>query len=169
VAFVLERGLMERTGQALSLTAKGAAHVSGVIALFFAPSIQAYLRARDPERAEDVQRNRRLAARVCRGPKFDDLVKGASRWDRDALRRRWGVTGEYLRCLREAGASRVRVVTAADLMELLHAADALVTGGVALGGGGPCPAPARAGPEHAVAAAPEDESLRRRTNAATSW
>jgi CDP-Glycerol:Poly(glycerophosphate) glycerophosphotransferase len=112
-------------------------------------------------------------------PKFDDLLKAAAAWDRDALRARLGVgAGErllllasrfrgirsthqaagsafpalvraveslpgvqlvvkphpaepaapYEAAIRDAAAKRVRVVAPqADLMELLHAADALVT------------------------------------------
>jgi coproporphyrinogen III oxidase-like Fe-S oxidoreductase len=63
--FVAERGLMHDSGRALSLTEAGARHFHGVIALFFAPSVQAYLIARDPERAEDMDRHRRLALRVA--------------------------------------------------------------------------------------------------------
>jgi oxygen-independent coproporphyrinogen-3 oxidase len=65
VAFVLERGLMEWTEDALRLTPEGAAQVNGVIALFFAPSIQRYLVERDPDRAEDMDANRAAAARVA--------------------------------------------------------------------------------------------------------
>ena len=66
VRFVLDRGLMHRTGRALSLTPEGARNVNGVIALFFAPSIQDYLVRRDADRAEDMDRNRRLSLRVAR-------------------------------------------------------------------------------------------------------
>jgi oxygen-independent coproporphyrinogen III oxidase len=65
VAFVLERGLMTMTDRALSLTPEGAANVNGVIALFFAPSIQRYLIERDPDSASDMHRNRRLALKVA--------------------------------------------------------------------------------------------------------
>jgi oxygen-independent coproporphyrinogen-3 oxidase len=65
VAFVLRRGLMEWTDETLRLTAEGAAHVNGVIALFFAPSIQGYLLQRDPEAAVDLHRNRSAALRVA--------------------------------------------------------------------------------------------------------
>ena len=65
VRFVLDRGLMKETGRALSLTPEGARSVNGVIALFFAPSIQAYLVRRDSDRAEDMVRNRRLSLRVA--------------------------------------------------------------------------------------------------------
>ncbi len=47
VAFLLGKGLMEYTPRALSLTREGAAQVNGVIALFFAPSVQKYLIDRD--------------------------------------------------------------------------------------------------------------------------
>jgi len=65
VEFVLARGLMEWTERALSLTVEGAGSVNGVIALFFAPSIQRYLLERDPDRATDFERNRRLSERVA--------------------------------------------------------------------------------------------------------
>jgi oxygen-independent coproporphyrinogen-3 oxidase len=65
VAFVLGRGLMEWTEDALRLTPEGAAQVNGVIALFFAPSIQRYLVERDPDRAQDMDANRAAAARVA--------------------------------------------------------------------------------------------------------
>ena len=65
VAFVRSRGLMEETAEALRLTAEGAAHVNGVIALFFAPSIQRYLLERDPDRADDLDANRALSLRVA--------------------------------------------------------------------------------------------------------
>lgn len=65
VELVLRRGLMRWTERALSLTPEGAAHVNGVIALFFAPSVQSYLLGRDPERAEDFLRSRRVALRVA--------------------------------------------------------------------------------------------------------
>ena len=60
VAFVKARGLMHETGgqsgtsSALSLTPEGAKHFAGVIALFFAPSVQRYLVDRDPDRATDM-------------------------------------------------------------------------------------------------------------------
>lgn len=47
VDFVLRKGLMEYTNSALRLTPEGAMHINGVIALFFAPSIQQYLIERD--------------------------------------------------------------------------------------------------------------------------
>jgi oxygen-independent coproporphyrinogen-3 oxidase len=65
VAFVLRRGLMEHTDDALRLTPRGAADVNGVIALFFAPSIQRYLLERDPDRAEDLHGNRAAALKVA--------------------------------------------------------------------------------------------------------
>jgi hypothetical protein len=39
--------------------------VNGVIALFFAPSLQAYLLERDPDHAQDMQRSRVQALRVA--------------------------------------------------------------------------------------------------------
>ncbi len=68
VAFVLERGLMEHTDRALRLTPEGARHFHGVIALFFAPSVQRYLVARDPIAAEDMHRARGRALAVAGGP-----------------------------------------------------------------------------------------------------
>jgi oxygen-independent coproporphyrinogen-3 oxidase len=65
IDFVLGRGLMEWTERSLRLTPEGAASVNGVIALFFAPSVQGYLLERDPERAEDFVRQKRLALRVA--------------------------------------------------------------------------------------------------------
>jgi oxygen-independent coproporphyrinogen-3 oxidase len=67
VEFVLERGLMRYTGRALSLTAEGARRFNGVIALFFAPSVQQYLINRDPTRADDMKRNRKMALAVAGG------------------------------------------------------------------------------------------------------
>lgn len=43
VAFVLENGLMAYHGERLSLTAKGVENYNGVIALFYAPAVKAYL------------------------------------------------------------------------------------------------------------------------------
>jgi oxygen-independent coproporphyrinogen-3 oxidase len=65
VAFLLRRGLMEYDGGALRLTPEGAAHVNGVIALFFAPSIQRYLLERDPDQADDLHRNRAAALKAA--------------------------------------------------------------------------------------------------------
>jgi oxygen-independent coproporphyrinogen-3 oxidase len=65
VDFVLRRGLMEQAAETLRLTPEGAMHVNGVIALFFAPSIQQYLIERDPEDAEDMHRNQVQALRVA--------------------------------------------------------------------------------------------------------
>ncbi len=65
VAFVKARGLMVDDGRTLGLTAEGARHFNGVIALFFAPSVQRYLVERDPEQAEDMHRNRKLALTVA--------------------------------------------------------------------------------------------------------
>ena len=75
VEFAKKRGFMYDTGRALSLTGEGARHFNGVIALFFAPSIQKYLIERDPARAEDMNRNRRIAMSVARqGPQLVDRV-----------------------------------------------------------------------------------------------
>jgi oxygen-independent coproporphyrinogen-3 oxidase len=65
VAFALERGLMERASGKLRLTPAGADRVNGVIALFFAPSIQAWLIERDAAEAGDLERNRRRALAVA--------------------------------------------------------------------------------------------------------
>jgi oxygen-independent coproporphyrinogen-3 oxidase len=65
VDFVRRRGLMHDGDRALSLTPEGAQHFNGVIALFFAPSVQAYLAERDPERADDMHRARRQALAVA--------------------------------------------------------------------------------------------------------
>ena len=72
INYVKSQGLMcESQGQsgasaALSLTELGAQHFSGVIALFFAPSVQHYLIERDPETASDMDRHRARAERVVR-------------------------------------------------------------------------------------------------------
>lgn len=65
VAYVLERGLMNAQGETLSLTHEGAKHFNGVIALFFAPSVQKYLIERDPDKAGDMRRARGLALAVA--------------------------------------------------------------------------------------------------------
>jgi oxygen-independent coproporphyrinogen-3 oxidase len=65
VDFVLRRGLMAWTERSLQLTPEGASSSNGVIALFFAPSVQAYLLERDPEMCEDFVRQRRVAQRVA--------------------------------------------------------------------------------------------------------
>ena len=71
VAWVKARGLMHETrGQfgnssALSLTAEGGRHFAGVIALFFAPSVQRYLIERDPARATDMDVARGKALRIA--------------------------------------------------------------------------------------------------------
>jgi oxygen-independent coproporphyrinogen-3 oxidase len=65
VRFVLDRGLMAWAGESLRLTPTGADASNGVIALFFAPSIQRYLVERDPDRAGDMTRARRAALAVA--------------------------------------------------------------------------------------------------------
>ena len=65
VDFVLHHGLMEQGPQTLRLTPEGALRVNGVIALFFAPSIQQYLLERDPDDAGDMHRNQVLAMKVA--------------------------------------------------------------------------------------------------------
>ncbi len=70
VAWAKQRGLMHETGgqsgtsSALSLTPEGAKHFAGVIALFFAPSVQRYLVDRDPEKATDMDVARNKALRL---------------------------------------------------------------------------------------------------------
>jgi oxygen-independent coproporphyrinogen-3 oxidase len=71
VAFAKANGLMHETGgqrgdgRALSLTPEGARSFAGVIALFFAPSVQRYLIARDPETATDMDLARKRALRLA--------------------------------------------------------------------------------------------------------
>lgn len=73
LAWLKSNGLMhETTGPpgrpgALGLTAGGAKHGNGVIALFFAPAIQRYLIDRDPQRAEDMHRARHYALKIAGG------------------------------------------------------------------------------------------------------
>jgi len=71
VEFVLKRGLMEYTDRALSMTDDGAQHFNGVCALFHAPSVKEYLIHRDPDTAEDMQRNRKIAVSVARRAKAE--------------------------------------------------------------------------------------------------
>lgn len=80
VAWAKAQGFMhDTTGQwgtsdALSLTVDGAAHFAGVIALFFAPSVQRVLLDRDPETATDMDVARRRAEktlRVVTGPSLN--------------------------------------------------------------------------------------------------
>src|SRR5688500_12626725 len=65
IDFLLGQGLMEWTPRSLRLTGKGALNASGVIALFFAPSIQRHLLDRDPERAGDLLQHRLLAEKIA--------------------------------------------------------------------------------------------------------
>lgn len=65
IALLRARGWMHDTERALSLTPEGARWVNGIIPLFVAPSVQGYLVARDPERATDMDRNRKLALRTA--------------------------------------------------------------------------------------------------------
>jgi oxygen-independent coproporphyrinogen-3 oxidase len=65
IALLLERGLMEWTGRSLRLTTDGVACINGVIALFFAPSVQQVLLERDPAAATDFDRHRHAAQRVA--------------------------------------------------------------------------------------------------------
>ncbi|MCB1327567.1 MAG: radical SAM protein [Spirochaetales bacterium] len=64
-AFVLENGLMQESGEFLSLTERGARLYNGVIALFYAPSVQKYLLDRRSDSGTDLKRNRRLALAVA--------------------------------------------------------------------------------------------------------
>lgn len=64
IEFLVSRGLMELGEHALSLTPDGVHDKNGIIPLFAAPSIQGYLIGRDPTQAEDLVRNRKIAARV---------------------------------------------------------------------------------------------------------
>lgn len=66
VEFLTSRGLMTLGDDALSLTDEGASAVNGIIPLFAAPSIQRYLLERDPDRADDMTKNRRAALQVAR-------------------------------------------------------------------------------------------------------
>ena len=65
IALLRERGWMTDTARALSLTTDGAPWVNGIIPLFTAPSVQAYLLGRDPANASDMDRNRKLAIRTA--------------------------------------------------------------------------------------------------------
>jgi len=65
IEFLTARRLMVLGDEALSLTAKGVDYKNGIIPLFAAPSIQGYLIERDPEQADDLSRNRKLALRVA--------------------------------------------------------------------------------------------------------
>ncbi len=66
VDYATARGLMELSPRALSMTEPGARHFNGVVALFHAPSVKRYLLDRDPSRAEDMHRNRKLALAVAK-------------------------------------------------------------------------------------------------------
>jgi len=66
IDFVVARGLMELSDEALSLTPAGVPVKNGIIPLFAAPSIQGYLIERDPTRADDLVRNRTIALKVAR-------------------------------------------------------------------------------------------------------
>jgi oxygen-independent coproporphyrinogen-3 oxidase len=65
VDYLLKNRYMEWTEKALSMTASGAEHFSGVVALFHAPSVKSYLVGRDPATATDMHRNRKLADKVA--------------------------------------------------------------------------------------------------------
>lgn len=67
VDFLTSRGLMQLGEEALSLTPEGVHMVNGIIPLFAAPSIQGYLIERQPDSAQDMSRNRKLALRVAEG------------------------------------------------------------------------------------------------------
>ncbi len=66
VALLRARGWMHDTERAFSLTPEGAKWINGIIPLFVAPSVQSYLLARDPARATDMDRHRKLALRTLR-------------------------------------------------------------------------------------------------------
>jgi oxygen-independent coproporphyrinogen-3 oxidase len=66
VAFLLDKGLMEWTSEALSMTELGAQNFSGVVSQFHAPSIKRYLLERDPNNAQDMLQNQSLAEKVAR-------------------------------------------------------------------------------------------------------
>ncbi|HYF48488.1 MAG TPA: radical SAM protein [Planctomycetota bacterium] len=66
IAWLKANGYMHDTGKCLSMTPEGAKHFNGVIAQFFAPSVQAYLIARDPANADDFDLNRKAALNVAR-------------------------------------------------------------------------------------------------------
>ncbi len=65
IGFLEAQGLMVLGREALSLTPEGVDFKNGIIPLFAAPSIQAYLIERDPERSDDLTRNRKSALRVA--------------------------------------------------------------------------------------------------------
>jgi oxygen-independent coproporphyrinogen III oxidase len=51
-------------GRSFSLTEKGAQHFNGVIALFFAPSVQSYLIQSDPSTSDDFKKNEMAALQI---------------------------------------------------------------------------------------------------------
>ena len=63
--YVLREKLMEYEGDVLRLTARGVDEKNGVHALFHAPSIQAYLRSRDPLASVDMKRHRLRATQLA--------------------------------------------------------------------------------------------------------
>lgn len=65
IDWLVRNGLMQWTDRSLQLTARGALEINGVIALFFAPSVQAELLARSGERTADFSRARARALRVA--------------------------------------------------------------------------------------------------------
>lgn len=65
IEFLMARGLMVLTDDALALTPEGVGFKNGIIPLFAAPSIQSYLIERDPRRARDLDKNQKLALRVA--------------------------------------------------------------------------------------------------------
>lgn len=65
IDFAVRHGLMRWTDRSLALTAEGALSLNGVIALFFAPSVQRYLVERDARLASDFDPSRRRALKVA--------------------------------------------------------------------------------------------------------
>jgi len=65
LAFLAEKGWMLPNERAFSLTPEGALWTAGIIPLFYAPSAQRYLIERDPDTADDMERNRRVALKVA--------------------------------------------------------------------------------------------------------
>lgn len=61
IDFLISRGLMVLSKEALSLTPEGSHYKNGIIPLFAAPSIQKYLIDRDPLSADDMKINRQFA------------------------------------------------------------------------------------------------------------
>jgi oxygen-independent coproporphyrinogen-3 oxidase len=86
IAFAVDHGLMEWHGPKLRLTSEGAGVVEGVIALFFAPSIQGYLKERDAATASDLHRHRRAALAVAGARAGDGARAGNAAGEVEAAR-----------------------------------------------------------------------------------